>query len=303
MRQFLFIVDLDGTLLDDTITSRINDLSKKAIQKAIQQGHVVCIVTGRPWRSTKGIYEELGLNTVVANYNGAFIHNPKDASFYPKVVDLMLNNILYIREDVEIQKRLENFAIEGLNWIQMEKSDPPWEKFLAVEHATKSRVGRIDYKAITLKPLSALMNLRISKEEVFSFQKYLKAHYADIADFPTWMKFNDPNIHTFAIVPRGITKTIALSVLMRYYNVPYQNIVTFGDGFNDLEIIENSFISVATSNAESIIKKSAVFVSEFSNKEGAVGKFIEKFLENPDFFIQKAKNFHIKRDIDKVAYC
>lgn len=125
MRQFLFIVDLDGTLLDDTVTSRINDLSKKAIQKAIQQGHVVCIVTGRPWRSTKGIYEELGLNTVVANYNGAFIHNPKDASFYPKVVDLMLNNILYIREDVEIQKRLENFAIEGLNWIQMEKSDPP----------------------------------------------------------------------------------------------------------------------------------------------------------------------------------
>lgn len=303
MRRFLFIVDLDGTLLEDTFTSKINDFSKEIIKKAIQQGHVVCLVTGRPWRSTKSIYDELELNTVVANYNGAFIHNPKDASFYPKVVDLMLNNILYIREDVEVQKRIENFVIEGLNWIQMEKSDPTWEKFLAVEQARKSRVGCIDYKAITLKPLSALMNLHLSKKEVFGFQKYLKAHYGDIADFPAWTKLDDPNIYTFAIVPRGISKTIALSVLMRYYNIPYKNIITFGDGFNDLEIIENSFISVATSNAEALIKKRAVFVSEFSNKEGAVGKFIEDFLKDPDFYISKAQDFHTKRDADKVAYC
>lgn len=54
-------------------------LQLKYIERELKEkGHIVCIITGRPWRSTRPIYKMLGLNTVVTNYNGSQIHNPSD---------------------------------------------------------------------------------------------------------------------------------------------------------------------------------------------------------------------------------
>lgn len=54
--QHLIAIDLDGTLLTDkkTISSR----NKQAIQKARDNGHIVCIATGRPFRASQMYYQE-----------------------------------------------------------------------------------------------------------------------------------------------------------------------------------------------------------------------------------------------------
>ncbi len=59
--KFLFAIDLDGTLLSSSRENIVPENCIKAIQRAKDEGHVVCIFTGRPWRSTKPIYDMLGL--------------------------------------------------------------------------------------------------------------------------------------------------------------------------------------------------------------------------------------------------
>ncbi len=57
MDKHLIALDLDGTLLKDDKT--ISDKTKKVISKAKEQGHVVMIATGRPFRSSEMYYHEL----------------------------------------------------------------------------------------------------------------------------------------------------------------------------------------------------------------------------------------------------
>jgi hydroxymethylpyrimidine pyrophosphatase-like HAD family hydrolase len=46
--KLLFAIDLDGTLLKNSKTGEIDKVTIKAIKRARDKGHVVCIVTGRP---------------------------------------------------------------------------------------------------------------------------------------------------------------------------------------------------------------------------------------------------------------
>ena len=46
--RYLFVLDLDGTVLASSETSEIHPLTKQGIRRAVEEGHVVCIVTGRP---------------------------------------------------------------------------------------------------------------------------------------------------------------------------------------------------------------------------------------------------------------
>lgn len=72
--RHLIALDLDGTLLKDDKT--ISPKTKTVLNKAREMGHVVMIATGRPFRSSELYYRELGLDTPIVNFNGAFIHHP-----------------------------------------------------------------------------------------------------------------------------------------------------------------------------------------------------------------------------------
>ncbi|MFL1058444.1 HAD hydrolase family protein, partial [Mycoplasmopsis synoviae] len=61
--RFLFAIDLDGTTLQSSRTGEIHEVTIKAVQRTVKEGHVVCILTGRSWRSTQEIYKTLNLNT------------------------------------------------------------------------------------------------------------------------------------------------------------------------------------------------------------------------------------------------
>lgn len=60
---YLFVLDLDGTVLSNSATGEIHEETEREIKRATALGHKVCIITGRPWRSTKKIYDQLGLDT------------------------------------------------------------------------------------------------------------------------------------------------------------------------------------------------------------------------------------------------
>jgi len=55
----------------------------------------------------------LELDTVIANYNGAQIHNPMDYNFNPVVSYMNLNDVMYILGDEKLTKAMSNLAIEG----------------------------------------------------------------------------------------------------------------------------------------------------------------------------------------------
>lgn len=67
----MLALDLDGTLLDRQ--SRLLDETRQAVLDAIAAGLQVVLVTGRSWRSTRPIYDQLGLTGPAICYLGALV--------------------------------------------------------------------------------------------------------------------------------------------------------------------------------------------------------------------------------------
>ncbi|VEU63474.1 Cof-type HAD-IIB family hydrolase [Mycoplasmopsis bovirhinis] len=283
--RYLFAIDLDGTTLFSSATGEIHDLTMSAIKRAKEEGHIVCILTGRPWRSTQRIYETLGLDTVVSNFNGAHIHNPNDKTFIPHIKYLNLNEALYILGDKRVQKEITNIAIEGPDWVQLEKRDEDLEKVFGFSSAPKLKFG-LDFYKIPLMPTGILFDVK-KDTDVESLRCYLKARYGDLAEFSYWSK-GEGLSPVFDITNIVANKGKALSVLTRYYDIKTENIVALGDGFNDVPMFKIANVSVAMGNAPKDVKRYANVRINKTNKEGGVGWYINKFLDNPQAEINKA---------------
>ena len=76
--KYLICLDLDGTTLNSN--GKLNSETVDYIKK-IKNDHIVCIVTGRPLRTSIQFYNEFGLDTVICNYNGTKLSNPVDRNF------------------------------------------------------------------------------------------------------------------------------------------------------------------------------------------------------------------------------
>ncbi|VEU55448.1 Cof-type HAD-IIB family hydrolase [Metamycoplasma orale] len=295
-RRFLFAIDLDGTLLADSAEGTIHPKTEEFIKKAIAEGHIVSIITGRPWRSTKPIYEKLGLNALVGNYNGAHIHSPLDPFFIPTISYLDLNEVLYILGDPKVKKEMTNFAIEGPDWVQLQHRDENLEKVFGFNQATKFKVN-IDLNKLPLKPTGIVFDANLNTN-VYELLTYLKRKYGDLGEFSSWSKGKGLS-PIFDITSLGVSKGKAISLMMRYYNIDIDDTICIGDSYNDGTMYDVVNVGVAPANAEPYIKQLSTVVMKQTNKEGAVGYFLEAFLKNPDKYIKMGQKRRINEE-DKL---
>ncbi|MCP4336725.1 MAG: HAD family phosphatase [Mycoplasma sp.] len=291
--KLLFAIDLDGTLLSNSATGEMHSKTEEQIKRAIKEGHVVCIITGRPWRSTEPIYNQLGLNTIVGNYNGAHIHNPSDYSFIPYISYLNLNEIMYILGDPKIKSSISNLAIEGPGWVQLEKMDEDLAAVFGFKDANKLKVG-INFNKLPLKPTGIIFDTKKGLD-VVAFSKYLKQRYGDLAEFSSWSK-GENMTPVFDITSVGATKSKVVSLLGRYYDIEVDRIFTFGDGYNDLPMFEAAGISIAMKNSSQEIKNAATIVTKNTNKEGGVGYYMEYLLDNLEKELERVSKIQKEKD-------
>ena len=81
------------------------------------------------------------------------------------------------------------------------------------------------------------------------------------------------------ISAKNIDKSTALEQLIKdTYNLEMEDVIAFGDNYNDITMIKNVGFGIAVANATQEVKEVADYVSDFSNKENAVALAIEKFL-------------------------
>lgn len=294
--KYLFSIDLDGTLLASSAEGTIHGETFKAIQRAKKEGHIVCIMTGRPWRSTKPIYEKLGLDTVVCNYNGAQIHNPKDEDFIPVIKYLDLNEMLYVLGDPKVSKEISNIAIEGPGWVQVQHRDADLERVFGFSSTAKFRVG-LDFNKIPLKPTGIIFDVK-ETTDVEELRKYLRTRYGDLAEFSYWSK-GEGLTPVFDVTNVAADKGRSLSLLSRYYGVTLEHTIAIGDSYNDVPMFKVATVSVAMGNAPEAIKNYVTHPISKTNKQGGVGYFINKFLDNPERAINKAIKTKAKLEIQQ----
>lgn len=266
-KQHLIALDLDGTLLKDNKT--ISNRSKEALFKAKKAGHIVMIATGRPFRSSSMYYKELGLNTPIVNFNGAFIHHPLDQNWgvYHDTLDLKT-----VKEIVEIadEFRVKNILAEVIDDVYFHYHD---ETLLDIFGMGEPNIETGDLRKI-LKHDPTSVLIHPEETNVDQIRKYLSDVHAAVIDHRKWAA----PWHVIEIIKLGLNKAVGVQKVADYYNIPTERIVAFGDEDNDLEMIEHAGHGIAMGNAIDELKNIAKEVT-LSNEEDGIAIYLEELLK------------------------
>lgn len=267
-KQHLIALDLDGTLLSDDKV--ISDKNKQTLRKAMDDGHIVVIATGRPHRASIQYYHELGLKTPMVNFNGALIHHPEDNKWdvlhnpMPRRTALSIVQTCY---DLDVQ----NVLAEVMDNVYLDKYDQDLiDIFYQTKDDTPFVIGSLKSK-LNEDPTSLLIHPK--EEHITTLREHLDEFHAEVIEHRKW----GAPWNVIEIVKKGINKAVGLRKIAHYYQIPEDRIIAFGDEDNDLEMIDYAGVGVAMGNAIDPLKSIAKHVTA-TNEESGIGVFLEEYL-------------------------
>ncbi|AND38937.1 MULTISPECIES: Cof-type HAD-IIB family hydrolase [Cytobacillus] len=264
--KHLIALDLDGTLLKDDKT--ISAKTKMIIQKAREQGHEVMIATGRPFRSSEIYYREMGLTTPIVNFNGAYIHHPKDHNWGVYHTPLQMNVAKEIVEAVN-SYTVHNIVAEVIDDVYLHYHD---EKLLDIFGFGDPKITTGDLRNyLNDNPTSMLIHT--DEEHVKTIRAHLSEVHAEVIDHRRWAA----PWHVIEIVKTGLNKAVGLQKAADYFQIPPERIIAFGDEDNDLEMLEYAGYGIAMGNAIDQVKNIANEVT-LTNEEDGIGIYLNELL-------------------------
>lgn len=264
--KHLIALDLDGTLLKDDKT--ISDKNKKVLQKAREEGHIVMIATGRPFRSSEMYYKELDLDTPIVNFNGAFVHHPRNHNWGIHHSPLSIDVAKDIVEALD-SFQFHNIIAEVVDDVYFHYHD---EKLIDIFNLGAPSITTGDLRRF-LKQSPTSMLIHTEEDQLDKIRKHLSEVHAEVIDHRSWAA----PWHVIEIVKYGLNKAVGLKKAADYFNIPAERIIAFGDEDNDLDMLEFAGKGIAMGNGISAVKNIANDIT-LSNEEDGVGAYLSDVL-------------------------
>ncbi|WP_187986712.1 Cof-type HAD-IIB family hydrolase [Listeria marthii] len=264
------ILDIDGTLLNDE--KKISTETKKALITAQQNGVKLILASGRPTTGMHLYAEQLEMEKyhgLLVSYNGA------------KVVDCqtkeeLFNQALTVAEGKAVLEHMKNFEVK----VMIDKDDYMYvndvfdcyvpykgEEINIIQY--ESRGG--NFKLCEKDDLAAFLDYRISKILTAGDPAYMQENYqAMMAPFKDSLNCVFTADFYFEFTAQGIDKAKALDTVLTPMGISPENIIAFGDGHNDITMVEYAGTGIAMSNAVPELKAAASSITLSNNEDGIV---------------------------------
>ena len=266
----LLVVDIDGTIAgkSNSISKRV----KKAITATQAKGIEVAVATGRMYCSALRFHQEINSRLPLISYQGAWIQDPATQQ---------LHQHLSIPKNISEQllDYFEQPSLRQLLSVHFYIGDKLYVRKLTPETQIYAERSNID--AIAVGDLRHTLNNEPTKilalcedtDVINQLLTNLRRQYTPAELYLT------KSVATFfeATHPR-VNKGAAVSYLAEeLLGLQRNNVMTIGDNFNDLEMLEYAGIGVAMGNAPPQVKAHAQWVAPSVEEDGAAVA-IENFL-------------------------
>lgn len=264
-------LDCDGTLLNDN--KELTDYSRKVLERAIEQGIVIVVATGRPLTGIpKQVLAMEGVRYALTS-NGA------------RIVDMQENKVISectmptktARELLQMFSAYDTYKevfIDGQGYADREDLERVDEY---VDTESMARYVRECRKPVeNIAKLLQDDGIRVDKVHVMfrNQEERMKAfdEVGKVEGITTTCAISN-NIEVNML---GVNKGEGLLRLGKLLGIERDEIMACGDGMNDLEMLKAVGFGVAVENAMEEVKKAADYVTD-TNENNGVAKAIEKF--------------------------
>ena len=265
----LIAIDMDGTLLRED--KSVSERTKNAIKLAKEKGVYVVIATGRPKDGVSRYLEELdmlGENDYVLSYNGGLVLKTKSREVVSKTV--LTGADLHYLHNLSKELGVNIHAFSEVHGLMTPKNS----KYTEVEaNINGIRITINDYSDIE-DDHSIIKVMMIDEPEVLqkaidNLPKEVYEKYTVVRSAPFFLEF----------LNKKVNKGTGVELLAKHLNIKQEEIMTFGDAGNDLDMIVYAGMGVAMANAFDEVKEAANYITD-SNENDGVAKAIEKFVLN-----------------------
>ncbi|MDA3812495.1 MAG: HAD family hydrolase [Spirochaetaceae bacterium] len=255
----IFAFDVDGTLVNRD--GNIDSYTKNILSSLTPPEHYPILVSARPLRNLLNLsYMLWGNEQIIIAYNGAVIaENGSILIDFPLSTSVVEKLIYYGRKN-----QCELGVYCGADWF-VESFGPLLEE--------ESKI--VGFLPIVLPSLDEIVSRRVHKvlvlgDAVNINHLFKTIHSENIPVNACFSKYNYGEI-----VSEGVSKASAISLVCKHLGIPFNEVIAFGDGENDLEMISKAGIGVAMDNAVKSVKDIADFITD-SNENGGVGKALKR---------------------------
>lgn len=263
MKYKIIAMDFDGTLL--TKNKKITERTKKTLLECKQNNYIIVGVTAKNLSSVKNVCNIEMFNYLILN-NGAYLYDVKNQEG---------NYINNLNRDIakKITEHFKDMA-EALVFCTTER----YYKYKSEIKSKKNYWIKIN-KFEEVQDTIARMNIYANtNEELIQYKKYIDENFDTINSIFMQDTDTGSNRMWLSLNPKGMNKSITLKKLCGKLNINMCEVIFFGDGPNDIEIIQKVGMGVAMGNALPQVKEQAKKVT-LSNEEDGIAVFLEKILK------------------------
>lgn len=250
----LFVFDLDGTLLNSK--KKVSQPTLEALEAIRQAGHEIAIATGRTYSMSEEAIKASQINHyIVCNGSAAYLNNdlfyinPLDRDEFKNLVDTALDQShqLIYETPTQLKRHYDEVnqrVVDGMDSVKQPIPEADSDFYL---------------------------NEDIVQVLLFADPKEIKSHYQGQYEKLQFVRWHDKAVD---VIPANGSKWESVKRLAIELDIPEEQIVTFGDGNNDFEMISQAKTSVAMGNGKDHLKDAASFVAESNDADG-IAKIIK----------------------------
>lgn len=273
MNRKLILMDVDGTLCNHE--GDVPSSTRRAIQLARQQGHLVFLCTGRSKAELYDFIMDVGFDGVIGA-GGGYVTIGETTLFHHMITPEKVRHLVDFFNEHHIDFYLECHS--GLYASQHLVEHLEMQCYGDLFHDPEAQRKKLEHPNIFITSM-------IQGQDLYR-QDVNKVSFLD-SDIPfAWIRKefeNDFNVicngapdtlHSSGElgIP-GIHKATAIAALLDYLQFPKEDTFAFGDGLNDIEMLQFCHIGIAMGNAKQGLKDIADDITLDCNQGGIEASF------------------------------
>lgn len=251
MKYKIISMDFDGTLL--TSDKKVTENTKNILKKCRNNGFIIVGVTARNLSSVRSVLDINIFDYIILN-NGAFILDVKtnEISSFGVISREDINEIKSILKDTSAE-----FEYASLNKYYMvgSKDSMGFRVNINSMEDIDEEIVRMNIYFETEDELNFYKNVILDK---VSTVNVVAMRNTDNDDSKIWLTINEKNTN----------KLTTLTKLANDLNITLDEIIFFGDGENDLLLLENVGMGVAMGNAINEVKGKSKSITLSNDEDG-----------------------------------
>ncbi|ROR30666.1 hypothetical protein EDD66_102321 [Mobilisporobacter senegalensis] len=258
MKYKMIFSDIDGTLLNSN--HQVSRAAREKIQELNKQGIPFILVSARMPSGILPIQRELGINSPIVCYSGALVLN--ESGECVKTAGIEYEKSLLVDAYLKSEwKHICSSTFYFDNWLVDQKEDK-WvmqEERITSSFPVEGEIGDIPLPDREIHKFLCMGET----EQITALNEAMKEKFPELSIY----RSKDTYLE---IMDRAASKSGAIEFLCQKYEIPIEATVSFGDNFNDIDMLLTTGNSFAMGNAPDEVKEQALNITLDNDHDGVL---------------------------------